>query len=72
MVDFRSAGHICRCTYMCIIVHMYVIKTYIHNIVYFIGYDPKGCAELNGKLVHTNKWIGTTEVAVLLRYIGIW
>ena len=43
-----------------------------HNMVYFlIGYDPKGCAELNGRLVHTNKWIGTTEVAALLRYIGI-
>ena len=36
-----------------------------------IGYDPKGCAELNGRLVDTKKWIGTTEVAVLLRYIGI-
>ena len=48
---------------------MYCLTYVMHNIL--IGYDPKGCTELNGKLVHTNKWIGTTEVAALLRYIGI-
>ena len=36
-----------------------------------VGFDPKGREELNGKLVGTKKWIGTTEVAALLRYLRI-
>jgi hypothetical protein len=35
------------------------------------GFDPKGCTELKGALLGTRLWIGTTEVAALLRYMGI-
>lgn len=53
-----------------VLLHIYAVyKT--KYAIFLIGYDPKGCTELSGKLVHTNKWIGTTEVAALLRYIGI-
>jgi len=36
-----------------------------------LGFDPKGREELNGKLVGTKKWIGTTEIVALLRYLSI-
>ena len=38
---------------------------------HFVGFDPKGCTELKGALLGTRLWIGTTEVAALLRYMGI-
>jgi len=35
------------------------------------GFDRAGCSQLGGKLKHTKKWIGTTEVAALLRWMSI-
>ena len=35
------------------------------------GFDPDGAAQLGGSLLGTEKWIGATECATLLRYFGI-
>jgi hypothetical protein len=35
------------------------------------GFDPDGAAQLQHKLVQTRKWIGTTEIAMVLYYYGI-
>lgn len=36
-----------------------------------MGYDPTGAHQLEHKVVDTDKWIGATEVAVLLLAMGI-
>jgi len=35
------------------------------------GFDPQGAAQLGGRVVGTRKWIGATEVAVMLRWLGL-
>lgn len=37
------------------------------------GYDPEGCEQLGGagSLLGSEKWIGATECATLLRYLTI-
>ncbi len=39
--------------------------------VILIGFDSKGCLELNGKVRLTKKWIGTTEAASVYRMLNI-
>ncbi|ORY93841.1 peptidase family C78-domain-containing protein [Syncephalastrum racemosum] len=35
------------------------------------GYDPAGASQLDHRVHETRKWIGTTEVYVMLTYLGI-
>jgi hypothetical protein len=35
------------------------------------GFDQLGCAQMGSSMQGAHKWIGTTEVAALLRYFGI-
>lgn len=35
------------------------------------GYDQQGASQLGNKLSGTSKWIGATEIAVILKYIGL-
>ncbi|CAB3977307.1 Hypothetical predicted protein [Paramuricea clavata] len=35
------------------------------------GYDQQGAAQLDHKLTKTKKWIGATEIAVALKFIGL-
>jgi hypothetical protein len=35
------------------------------------GFDPDGCQTFNGSIIGKHDWIGTTEVAALLCYLGI-
>ena len=36
-----------------------------------IGFDSQGAEQLGNKLHNTSKWIGATEIAVLLRSLRI-
>ena len=38
---------------------------------FFIGFDAQGAEQLGNKLHNTSKWIGATEIAVLLRSLRI-
>lgn len=38
---------------------------------FLLGFDVQGAAQLGHKLLKTKKWIGATEIAVFLRFIGI-
>lgn len=35
------------------------------------GYDPAGREHFEGRLVHRQKWIGTTELYVVFTYLGV-
>jgi hypothetical protein len=35
------------------------------------GFDQMGCAQLNGKVVKTQKWIGATEIVALLSSLHV-
>lgn len=41
------------------------------EIAWEAGFDPEGAEQLQCKVLGTRKWIGTTEVAALLRYSGL-
>ena len=43
----------------------------IITIFMCVGFDSKGCLELNGKVKLTKKWIGTTEAASVFRMLNI-
>jgi hypothetical protein len=36
-----------------------------------LGFDQQGAAQLDHKLTKTKKWIGATEIAVALKFIGL-
>ena len=44
---------------------------YIETYFIFVGFDAQGAEQLGNKLHNTSKWIGATEIAVLLRSLGI-
>ncbi|XP_046847979.1 zinc finger-containing ubiquitin peptidase 1-like [Xenia sp. Carnegie-2017] len=46
------------------------IQMWIEN-AWHHGFDVQGAAQLGHKLLKTKKWIGATEIAVFLRFIGI-
>lgn len=41
------------------------------EVAWGAGFDPEGAAQLQYNVVGSRRWIGTTEVAAMLRYFGI-
>ena len=41
------------------------------NCIICAGYDQQGAAQLGHKLIKTKKWIGATDIAAALRFIGL-